>query len=65
MLDSYEDDSSSSGGELTPTKRSASNMGIQNSGQQNASILSTLRSVLIVISTALIIFAAAANSITW
>lgn len=64
MLGDYEDESSSSGGELTPTRKSGTGTA-QNSAQQNPSILSSLRSVLIVISSALICFAAARNSITW
>ncbi|KAJ8984550.1 hypothetical protein NQ317_006836 [Molorchus minor] len=63
MLGEYEDESSSSGGEVTPTRKN-NNLNSQNV-QQNPSILSSLRSVLIVLSTALICFAAARNSITW
>lgn len=63
MLRDCEDDSSSSGAELTPIRKSGGTA--QNSANQNASIWSSLRSVLIVISTALICFAAARNSITW
>lgn len=62
MLGDYEDESSSSGGEVTPTRKNNTN---PQSVQQNPSILSSLRSVLIVLSTALICFAAARNSITW
>lgn len=58
MLD-YEEESSSSGAELTPIKKPSNN------AQQDKSILSSLRSVLIVISSALICFAAARNTITW
>jgi hypothetical protein len=65
MLGEYEDESSSSGGEITPTRKSASVGTVQSGAQQNLSILSSLRSVLIVISSALICFAAARNSITW
>ncbi|EFA01901.1 fatty acid hydroxylase domain-containing protein 2 isoform X1 [Tribolium castaneum] len=65
MLGDYEDESSSSSGELTPTRKSGPGAAAQNSAQQNPSILSSLRSVLIVISSALICFAAARNSITW
>nr|CAH7730442.1 unnamed protein product [Callosobruchus chinensis] len=64
MLADYEDESSSSGGELTPTRKNNSHSANQNVSQ-NHSILSSLRSVLIVLSTALICFAAARNSITW
>ncbi|KAF5280501.1 hypothetical protein FQA39_LY18046 [Lamprigera yunnana] len=64
MVSEYEEDSSSSG-ELTPTKHRNSNLDIANNGQQNTTILSSLRSILIVISTALIVFAAARNTITW
>ncbi|XP_063914058.1 fatty acid hydroxylase domain-containing protein 2 isoform X2 [Zophobas morio] len=64
MLGDYEDESSSSGPELTPTRKSGPGT-IQNSASQNPSIWSSLRSVLIVISSALICFAAARNSITW
>ncbi|XP_025835022.1 fatty acid hydroxylase domain-containing protein 2 [Agrilus planipennis] len=64
MLGDYEDYESSSSGEVTPTKRRNSNDNVQNI-QQNTNILSSLRSVLIVISSALIIFAAARNTITW
>lgn len=64
MLAEYEDDSSSSSGEHTPTHKNGSESS-QTSVQQNPSILSSLRSVLIVISSALICFAAARNSITW
>lgn len=56
-----EEDSSSSGGELTPTRKRSN----QTANQNNPSILSSLRSVLIVISSALICFAAARNTITW
>lgn len=56
-----EEDSSSSSGELTPTRKRSS----QTVNQNNPSILSSLRSVLIVISSALICFAAARNTITW
>lgn len=62
MLGDYEEESSSSGGELTPTRKNNSH---SQNVQQNPSILSSLRSVLIVLSTALICFAAARNSITW
>jgi sterol desaturase/sphingolipid hydroxylase (fatty acid hydroxylase superfamily) len=65
MLGEYEDESSSSGGEITPTRKSASVGTVQSGAQHNLSILSSLRSVLIVISSALICFAAARNSITW
>lgn len=57
----FEEDSSSSSVELTPTKKRAN----QNVNPNNPSILSSLRSVLIVISSALICFAAARNTITW
>lgn len=63
MLGDYEDESSSSSGEHTPTRRN--NTSHHQSIQNNPSILSSLRSVLIVLSTALICFAAARNSITW
>ncbi|XP_022911441.1 fatty acid hydroxylase domain-containing protein 2 isoform X2 [Onthophagus taurus] len=61
MLCDFEEDSSSSGGESTPRKK-ASNTQLT---QHNPSLLSSLRSVLIVISSALICFAAARNTITW
>ncbi|XP_031353393.1 fatty acid hydroxylase domain-containing protein 2-like isoform X1 [Photinus pyralis] len=64
MLGDYEEDSSSSGGECTPTRKPNASMGLGNN-QQNTTILSSLRSILIVISTALIVFAAARNTITW
>ncbi|RZC36179.1 fatty acid hydroxylase domain-containing protein 2 [Asbolus verrucosus] len=64
MLGDYEDESSSSGGEVTPIRKTTTGA-VQNGAQQNPSILSSLRSVLIVVSTALICFAAARNSITW
>ncbi|XP_057665508.1 fatty acid hydroxylase domain-containing protein 2 isoform X2 [Diorhabda carinulata] len=65
MFEDYEDESSSSSGaEVTPTRKNNSNNHLQNV-QNNPSILSSLRSVLIVLSTALICFAAARNSITW
>lgn len=79
MLGDYEDDSSSgssSSGELTPTHKlnydQSNTSGTTSTSATNAaanapnpSILSSLRSVLIVLSTALICFAAARNSITW
>ncbi|XP_056643685.1 fatty acid hydroxylase domain-containing protein 2 isoform X2 [Diorhabda sublineata] len=65
MFEDYEDESSSSSGaEVTPARKNNSNNHLQNV-QNNPSILSSLRSVLIVLSTALICFAAARNSITW
>ncbi|XP_019869099.1 fatty acid hydroxylase domain-containing protein 2 isoform X1 [Aethina tumida] len=65
MLD-YEDESSSSGAELTPKKNGKSTVSANpQQQQQQPSLLSSLRSVLIVLSTALICFAAARNSITW
>ncbi|XP_028130177.1 fatty acid hydroxylase domain-containing protein 2 isoform X1 [Diabrotica virgifera virgifera] len=63
MQGDYDDESSSSGGELTPTRKNNTNH--HQIVQSNPSILSSLRSVLIVLSTALVCFAAARNSITW
>ncbi|XP_023015951.1 fatty acid hydroxylase domain-containing protein 2 isoform X2 [Leptinotarsa decemlineata] len=62
MSAEYEDESSSSSGELTPTRKNSSP---SQNVHHKPSILSSLRSVLIVLSTALICFAAARNSITW
>lgn len=63
----FEDESSSSGGEVTPTRKPSGTNVITNGSntQHSPSILSSLRSVLIVISSALICFAAARNTITW
>lgn len=67
----YEEDSGSgsSGGELTPIKKNSTNQNdaqeASGQQQQSSSIISSLGSVLIVLSTALICFAAARNSITW
>lgn len=63
-MEEFEEDttSSSSSVDVTPTKRNGQKL---ETIQQNPSLISSLRSVLIVVSTALICFAAARNSITW
>lgn len=61
-------DSSSTSVESTPTRRpnGARNAHVAGGNSQgNPSLLSLLRSVLLVLSTALVCFAAARNSITW
>jgi len=66
MLEDYDDDSSSTSSSNEPTpKRNPNGTATQELQPNNSSIISSLRSVLIVISSALICFAAARNSITW
>ncbi|XP_044748654.1 fatty acid hydroxylase domain-containing protein 2 isoform X2 [Coccinella septempunctata] len=68
MSEIFEEEFSSTSAESTPTKRgNVARNGLVSGGnaQSNPSLLSLLRSVLLVVSTALVCFAAARNSITW